>query len=396
MQGPTLVALDDRRAEAESSVAPASLAPVLRQSCSASSAAGSKVTPLTVLDLFCGAGGLTQGFHSAGGFRTIRAVEMDEVAAASYRATFGDVVHVGSIADWLNSEEVPQADLVVGGPPCQGFSTLGRQDAEDARNVLWRDYARTIVRASPMYFVLENVGAFLRSAQFADLRDATRLGGMLEDYDFAAGVLNAADYGAPQARRRTILIGHHRDLPSAGLPEATHANRHIDVATALAAVSPEVGASNLPDRRVMVGNRPQPGTFYTRELHVGRTYSSVSLARIRSIPPGGNRFDLPDKLLPRCWREHRNGSADVMGRLRWDRPSVTIRTEFWKPEKGRYLHPVEDRALTHFEAALLQGFPASHRWVGSKVSIGRQIGNAVPIPLGKAVALHLGAQSRCP
>jgi DNA (cytosine-5)-methyltransferase 1 len=111
--------------------------------------------------------------------------------------------------------------------------------------------------------------------------------------------------------------------------------------------------------------------------------------RFRAIPAGGNRFDIPDHLLSECWAKHKSGSADVMGRLSWDKPSVTIRTEFFKPEKGRYLHPDEHRALTHLEAALIQGFPESHRWVGSKTSIARQIGNAVPIPLGRAIAAHL-------
>jgi DNA (cytosine-5)-methyltransferase 1 len=102
-----------------------------------------------------------------------------------------------------------------------------------------------------------------------------------------------------------------------------------------------------------------------------------------------NRFDIPDHLLARCWREHTSGSVDVMGRLSWDKPSVTIRTEFFKPEKGRYLHPTEHRALTHHEAARIQGFPDDYKWVGSKVSIARQIGNAVPIPLGRAIGQHL-------
>jgi DNA (cytosine-5)-methyltransferase 1 len=137
-----------------------------------------------------------------------------------------------------------------------------------------------------------------------------------------------------------------------------------------------------------------PGEFTTRQLHVGRTYESASLARIRTIPAGGNRFDIPTKMQPACWQKHSSGSADVMGRLHLDRPAVTIRTEFFKPEKGRYLHPTEDRAITHYEAAIIQGFTSSHRWVGSKVSIARQIGNAVPIALGSAIARHLGAQPR--
>ena len=350
---------------------------------------------LSVLDLFCGAGGLTAGFHEAGGFTTVRAVEMDAVAAASFAATFGDgIVRVAGIGEWLDDDDVPLVDVVVGGPPCQGFSTLGRQDVEDVRNELWRDYARTIVQAKPRYFVLENVGAFMSSGQFADLRRATDPGGVLAAYDFEVSVLNAADYGAAQARKRTIVIGHHRDLPAPGMPRATHVGRHVALSTALRYVRRAVTRTELPNRNVIVAGRAQPGTFTTRELHVGRTYTSTSMARIRSIPYGGNRFDIPIYLRPACWLDHTTGSMDVMGRLRLDRPSVTIRTEFWKPEKGRYLHPTEDRALTHFEAARIQGFPDDHRWVGSKTAIGRQIGNAVPVPLGRAIALHLAAQFR--
>lgn len=315
---------------------------------------------------------------------------MDPQAAASFAATFGDVVHVGSISDWLATCDVPAVDVVVGGPPCQGFSTLGKQDAEDERNALWHDYALAIVRAKPRYFVLENVGAFLRSRQFADLRAATEPGGLLADYDFEAGVLNAADFGAAQARRRTILIGHHRDLQTPGLPEPTHRGEHVTLQSVLGGVPPRVETTELPpNRRTIVGGRDVPGPFATSELHVGRTYSDLSKKRFRAIPVGGNRFNIPEKLLSECWTKHKTGSADVMGRLSWHKPSVTIRTEFFKPEKGRYLHPEEHRAITHYEAALIQGFPESHRWIGSKISIARQIGNAVPIPLGRAIAAHL-------
>ncbi len=343
-----------------------------------------------MLDLFAGAGGLTQGFHRSGRFTTVRAVEWDASAAASFTATFGGgTVYAGSIEHWLRDETVPQVDVVVGGPPCQGFSTLGRRDEEDERNRLWREYADTIVRARPKYFVLENVAAFLRSPQAELFAATTAPRGVLADFDFRTGLLNAADYGAPQLRRRAVVIGHHRDLPFPGFPEPTHVGRHPTVADALARVPTEVFETLLPDREVLVAGRWTPGPFKTRELHVDRTYTSTSMARIRSIPEGGGRFDIPDRLLPRCWREHRTGSTDVMGRLHWDEPSVTIRTEFFKPEKGRYLHPTEHRALTLYEGALLQGFPASHRWVGTRTSIGRQIGNAVPVPLAQAIARHL-------
>jgi len=380
-----------RRAGLETSYAPATVWGVFESA----PAPARQQSDLSVLDLFCGAGGLTSGFHEAGGFSTVRAVEMDPVAAASFEATFGErIVRVASIGAWLEEDDVPSVDVVVGGPPCQGFSTLGRQDVEDVRNELWRDYARTIVRAEPRYFVLENVGAFMASRQLADLRGAASAGGVLAAYDFEVAVLNAADFGAAQARRRTIVIGRHRDLPATGMPTPTHAGRHVPLSAAFRYVRREVTRTELPERHVVVAGRTQPGRFTTRELHIGRTYTSTSIARIRSIPSGGNRFDIPLHLRPACWRSHTSGSMDVMGRLRLDRPSVTIRTEFWKPEKGRYLHPTEDRALTHFEAARIQGFPDEHRWVGSKAAIGRQIGNAVPIPMGRAIAAHLAAQPR--
>lgn len=343
-----------------------------------------------VLDLFAGAGGLTQGFRQADHrFTTARAVEMDLAAAASYARTFGDIVYAGKIEDWLQDEDVPPVDVVVGGPPCQGFSTLGKRDAEDDRNLLWREYVQVVAEAQPRFFVLENVPQFLRSPQFALFEHATGRGQLLADYAFTPYVLNAADFGAAQARRRVIVIGHHRDLTAPGPPPTTHVGRHTTVREALAPARRRVGATELPDIRTEFAGREFPGAYKTVDLHLTRNYTDLSVARFATIPAGGNRFDIPDDLLSPCWRKHRSGSADVMGRLHWDRPSVTIRTEFFKPEKGRYLHPTEHRAITHYEAALLQGFPPEHQWVGSKVAIARQIGNAVPIPLGKAVARHL-------
>lgn len=351
---------------------------------------------ISVLDLFAGAGGLTAGLRAASTrFSTVAAVEMDAAASASFEATFGDgKVFAGPIQEWLETGNVPQyVDLVVGGPPCQGFSTLGKQDSGDERNSLWEYYARALVKVSPKYFVVENVAAFAKSPQFAQFEEATLMGGMLEDYTFQHAILNSANFGAPQARKRAVLIGHHRDIDFPGFPSATHSvKEHLGLPPQVSVSDAFAGIPLSPDmdevftsRSIVSNGKRFAGAFTPRELHWSRNYRPLSLSRFQAIPVGGNRFDLPDELLAPCWRSHKKGSGDVMGRLHADRPSVTIRTEFFKPEKGRYLHPTENRAITHYEAAKLQGFPDSHRFVGSRTAIARQIGNAVPIPLGKAI-----------
>jgi DNA (cytosine-5)-methyltransferase 1 len=126
------------------------------------------------------------------------------------------------------------------------------------------------------------------------------------------------------------------------------------------------------------------------DLHFGRTPTAVSAARYRAVPEQGmNRFDLQKRapaLTPNCWLKKTQGGTDLFGRLWWDRPAFTIRTEFFKPEKGRYLHPVQHRPLTHREAARLQSFPDSFKFCGSKNEIAKQIGNAVPPLLSARIA----------
>jgi DNA (cytosine-5)-methyltransferase 1 len=359
---------------------------------------------ISVLDLFAGAGGLTAGLHAASErFRTLRAVEWDRAAAASYEATYGEgLVYAGDIKTWLAEETVPLADLVVGGPPCQGFSSLGKRDVEDERNSMWIEYAHTIKRARPKYFVVENVAEFKKSPQYLLFKQATCAGGLIADYDFEAAVLNAADFGAPQARKRTVIIGYRRDLGYPGMPVPTHTadprselhKPHVTVAQTLKRVPRRPDRDYVFDsRRTQFEGVEYAGAFRVRDLHWSRNYTDLSLKRFAVIPPGGNRRDLepfPDLMAP-CWTKHKSGSGDVMGRLHWNRPSVTIRTEFFKPEKGRYLHPEESRAITHYEAALLQGFGKDHRFVGSRTDVARQIGNAVPIPLGAAIGQLLAA-----
>lgn len=345
-------------------------------------------TTISTLDLFAGAGGLSLGFEQAGlGYSPAFAVEHDCAAARTFKGHFGCEVYDGPIEDVL---DFPLADVIIGGPPCQGFSPLGRDRDDHSRvqlNELWQQYLRAVRLVRPKAFVIENVPEFQRSAQFGRLLQLLDDDPDLSEYAYSYGVLNAADYGVPQSRRRGILMAV-RGVESVPWPPP---------ATCGPSSQGEVPYRSVRDA---ISDLPAATTGFdvsfdrtgTQQLHFGRRPRESSLARYRAIPEGGNRFDLarnrPD-LLPRCWAEKPTGTTDVMGRLWWDRPSVTIRTEFFKPEKGRYLHPVADRPITHREAARLQGFPDDFVFEGTKIEIARQIGNAVPVGLGRALAEHL-------
>lgn len=339
-----------------------------------------------VIDLFAGCGGLTSGFVSTGRFEPVAAVEIDRSAAATYAQNFGDHIHFGDIADWVKGS-LPRADVVVGGPPCQGFSSLGKQDPSDPRNEMWRHYVSTLQRVRPAFFVLENVPQFLKSAEFSFLQKETSLGGRLCDYALETHLLKASNYGVPQARRRGFVIGRRRLMNEVGAPIEQPPRSLGDAFPTW--LMPVVTDTQLPDSHIEFRGEMLPGTFKIRDLHITRRPTALSLARFKAIPPGGSRRDLPDDLKASCWRNHKSGAGDVMGRLSWDKPSVTIRTEFFKPEKGRYLHPEQHRPITHAEAALIQGFGEDFIWCGTKTSIARQIGNAVPPPMARALAERL-------
>jgi DNA (cytosine-5)-methyltransferase 1 len=349
---------------------------------------------LRVIDLFSGCGGFSEGFRQSGAFDPVAAVELNPFAAATYAENFGyDHIYCGDIAEWLASERIPAADVVVGGPPCQGFSNLGAKREDDERNELWNHYVETLVRVQPKAFVLETVDRFRKTRQFEAFCNELSEDGRLGNYRIAVDVLRATDYGSPQLRKRVIVIGTREDIAQIDMPAPLFPqDEWVDVRSAFSGIDQEipVDRTELPEgRTIEIFDRDISGPFESSELHITRNYTELSLRRFASIPKGGNRFDLPEELKAPCWKKHESGAGDVMGRLWPERPSVTIRTEFFKPEKGRYIHPTQPRAISHYEAAVLQGFPKDFRWCGSKVEIARQIGNAVPVHLARALATHL-------
>lgn len=352
----------------------------------------SKINKLKVIDLFCGAGGLSCGFmkgDNGAHFESVLALDNDKAAISTYNANFGEHGIVANIEEWIADNPIPEADIVIGGPPCQGFSLLNKNRKGDHRRALWEPYMDIIEMSKASAFVMENVPGLLSSDEFQDIRHcAENMGFLLLN----PSVLNTADYGAPQTRKRAIVIGIKKDrflldyIP-AFPPMPSHQNPDKE--------------GKLPGWltvRDVIGDLPDPVGTEIRDvpppldLHFGRNPTELSQERYRAVPVGGNRFDLqknrPD-ITPACWIKKASGGTDLFGRLWWERPSVTIRTEFFKPEKGRYLHPEAHRPITHREAARLMSFPDDFAFVGSKTEIARQIGNAVPPVFAQKIASYV-------
>ena len=339
---------------------------------------------LRLIDLFAGCGGMTSGFLDTGRFAPVFAVEWDRAAAATYAANFGEEhVFAGPIQA---VSDFPRADVVIGGPPCQGFSPLNRGGVGLERRALWREYVRALEESDAVAFVMENVPELLKSPEYAELK------AWATDHGFCVDgrVLNAADYGVPQRRLRAIVVGSRLGEPC--WPRETHLP---------------------PDGPAPPGTRPWR-TFRDavagltlkpdgKNWHRSRNPRPESIRRYKAVPrDGGNRFQMQTnldraglaQLVPRCWRNKPTGTTDVFGRLWWDRPAFTIRTEFYKPEKGRYLHPSENRPITVREAARCMSFSDGFVFPEeqSMTAVAKQIGNAVPPALARCIGDALAMQ----
>jgi DNA (cytosine-5)-methyltransferase 1 len=353
-----------------------------------------------LVDLFCGAGGLTLGFSQYFGqvFRPVWANDFNPYAAKTYAANFGCHCTTDDILKIVETRinEIPKADVVIGGPPCQGFSLLNKQRKDDLRKQLWRPYLKIVEHTGAQVFLMENVPQLLGSEEHEKVVEyAHSLG-----FNLAWAKLCAADYGVPQTRWRAFIIGCKFTDPAVFFPpKKTHKRpKGMENGNLFTEEFNKYIQKTLPWRTVRdaISDLPKPvGTEIRKDeppldLHFGRTPTPLSLKRYKTIPKEGmNRFDLQrlaPEITPSCWIRKTQGGTDLFGRLWWNKPAFTIRTEFFKPEKGRYLHPSQHRPITHREAARLQSFPDTFRFFGSKIEIAKQIGNAVPPMLAARLA----------
>ncbi len=353
-----------------------------------------------LIDLFSGAGGMSLGFSAKFNqpFEPVWANDFNKNCVDTYNKNFGPHCVCGDIVDILNDPGfvVPKAEIVIGGPPCQGFSLLNKNRENDPRKELWRPFLDVVGRSEASIFVMENVPHLLGTFEHGEIVGAAKSLGFTVTQD----KLLAADYGVPQTRIRAFIIGCKFTDPSVLFPpRKTHYKNNNDKSQLSLFDDNENYIPNFKEWRTVkdaIGDLPYPEGTEIRaipaplDLHFGRNPTELSKKRYRTIPEQGmNRFDLqrlaPD-LTPKCWIRKKSGGTDLFGRLWWDRPAYTIRTEFFKPEKGRYLHPEQHRPITHREAARFQSFPDDFYFSGSKIEIAKQIGNAVPPLLAARVA----------
>lgn len=346
-------------------------------------------TDFKILDLFCGAGGLSWGMHKNPFFRTVVALDFDEKATITFKKNMPETeVIVGDITDAAVKENIVRlskekgVNMIVGGPPCQGYSMKGKKlGLADPRNFLFREYLDLVSKILPDVFVIENVKGLLLSANgwFKDeiVQAIEALG-----YAVKFAILNAADFGVPQSRERAIFIcSKHGAI---ALPKPTVTKR-TTVREAISDLSYLESAEGDFEQDYFT----EPESEYQKERRKGSTklfnhkasnHKPVAIEKLKLIPPEQGKDYLPEEM-------HGNQKfKTTWGRLRWDEVSPTIDTRFDASSNGTNNHPYLNRAITPREAARIQSFDDRFVFYGSKVYIRKQIGNAVPPLLAKAIA----------
>ena len=367
----------------------------------------------TVVSLFSGAGGLDIGLEQAG-YETLVCVDNDLDCRITLKHNRPNWVVFDSMEKTTKGEKVTrdagdirqieprellkaagrrkgEITLVVGGAPCQPFSNMGmKQGKHDEQNGdLFLEFVKMVKGIEPKAFIFENVAGITQQ------RHAEVIQYMLEQfsgmkYGISHTVLNAANYGVGQRRERFILLGI-KGVKSPAFPLPTHFRDQSSWGTFVRYFDSKPGTDPEDWISIQQVFDSLPKGYRGRSDYAVMNVTKVVKDRMKLIKQGQNFHVLPTNLRPECWKTGKHQGADTLGRLVEDAPSVTIRTAAYNPSKGRYIHPTEDRGLNTIEMAAIQGFP--YDWVFRSagreqitlVSAGRQIGNAVPPPLAKAL-----------
>lgn len=308
---------------------------------------------LTVVSLFSGSGGLDLGFLSTNRYEIVFANDFDKHACRTYSHNIGNHIVCDDIS---NLKGLPKADIIIGGPPCQGFSTANPlRSFDDPRNQLFKEYSRVLKEAKPKVFLMENVSG-MTTMQNGNVFKLIKTELAQCGYKIYDKLLNAKDFGVPQNRKRIFVVGIRHDISADFIfPTPTVNNQEYNTIRTLISEKP------IPD------NDPN---------HIVSKLTDLNKQRLKFIPPGGSMKDCPVEL--------RNNSDNkrAMRRLSLDKVSYTIVHN----NCDHYYHPIEDRRITIREMARLQGYPDNHVFFGSKSDQSKQVGNSVPVGLAKVMA----------
>lgn len=348
-----------------------------------------KISDFRILDLFCGAGGFSYGMEKNPHFKTVISLDNDPYVGETFKRNMPDCnVFIGDITSSEMKRKITEeskrlgVNMIIGGPPCQGYSNKGKKlGLQDPRNFLFREYLSFVQELQPEVFVIENVKTLLSTSNgwFKDeiVNTIKGLG-----YFVSYGVLNASLFGVPQARERAIFIcSKHKEI-------------HLPIGSADSLVTIRDAISDLAYLNSGEGEFAQdyinPAQSEYQHLmrdnspklynHMASKHKQVAIDKLKIIPPEKGKECLPPELVGN------QKFKTTWGRLKWDEVSPTIDTRFDAASNGTNNHPFLHRAITPREAARIQSFDDCFVFVGSKVRIRKQIGNAVPPLLAKAIA----------
>ena len=365
-----------------------------------------------VISLFTGSGGLDIGLDQAG-FETAVCVEIDSDCRETLRFNRpdwkifengnnrapGDIRKISpeELLKFANLKKGEVA-IVAGGAPCQPFSNIGKKNGKDdsENGDLFLEFVRIVKGINPEAFLFENVTGITQKKHSEVIVYITE---RLKDsgYHLSYTILDAANYGVAQRRERFFLLGF-KNINNPAFPLPTNIK---DIKTWNQLLTTLNKKPNYePPEWITLGKilKKIPKESKSRTDNIVMNISSIVKERMEYIPPGKNFKVLPMNMRPDCWKSGKHQGQDTFGRLKLDEPSVTVRTAAYNPSKGKYIHPTENRGLNTIEMATIQGFPyhwkfkCFNREKPTLVSLGRQIGNAVPPPLAKAIGLAINIQ----
>ena len=340
----------------------------------------------TYIDLFCGAGGLSTGLARAGWHCRLATDWWPDALRTHVHNAPSATVWDGDIhslrGSKLNELAKGSPDWVVGGPPCQGFSTVGKRSREDERNGLFREFFRVVKTLKPRGFLIENV------LGLKDMRFGESVVELFESigYTVAMHVVTAAEHGVPQLRRRVIFVGDIDGRWFLGPKAQRTPEQYVTVRDAI---------GDLPQLRpgeTSTNYSQPPKTAYQREMrrgsktiqgHAASAHPPSLVEAISFIPDGGNRFSIPDRYQPK------SGFHNSYSRLSSNEPAVAVTQNMGKPSGTRCIHPTQHRGLTTREGARLQSFPDTYHFLGGVTSQRLQVANAVPPLLAEAIGRAL-------